>query len=549
MVKIYLKFFYRRVKQKLSLFLLNFIGYILLFSVISLTTLFIYGELSYDNFKKKDRIYRMVNSFIAGSKPAYTLNSSVTILKNLNREYPETESFVNMFYAKNMDIRNSEKKVKQNVVFFNGDFLNVFTPDIIYGDITSFNQTINVCLISESFSEVLFGKKNSLGESLVLANQNDTIRVGIAGVIDDFQNTTCMQGDIFVKGEDGFDFYDNVSDLSFLLLEKNSKIDKLNNIPFKEYEHNGVNYKEGFFFQPISEVYLKSEFLNFNFYPSGNLKLLTILFIALLLMFSCIIFNYNFMFIVLIRARIKEFSIKRILGLSKRKLLYEIIADSTLFVLFAAFFGYIIGKRAMYSIESLNIVLKDYSRWFNEVFIIVFAIIIFLTIVIPLLYYKTVIRFGRINRLKNSNDSMNKKVFGIFFLAIQVIVAFVLLAFSFIVKSQLEFAVNRDLGFNNRDLVIIENDLTEEEYDLFAEELSKETRITEVTRIGKLPPSNFPQRMTRVKCNEDKKVLTAVLMVDQNTLETLGVKYIQGEGFQNYSNYGSYCVVSESLAE
>lgn len=548
MLRLYFTLFYRRIRTKISLFSLNFIGYILLLSVISLTTLFIYGELTYDNFKKKDRIYRMVNSFIAGSEPAYTLNSSITTLGSLKVEYPEIESIVNMFLVRDMNIKSTEKQFNQNVIFFEGDLLNMFTPDFIYGNIDSFNQEGNACFISKSFSEQLFGKYNSIGESIIFANKNDTIQVSVAGVINDIQNTTCMQGDVFIKGEVGFDFYDDISNLSFLLLRENGKIDKLNNIQADEYEQNGVEYKEGFFFQPIKEVYLKSGFLNFNFYPSGNLKLLIILLVALFLMLSCIIFNYNFMFIVLLRSRIKEFSLKRILGLEKRKVLYGIITDSALFVFIAAFFAYLISKKAFNSIESLNIVLKSYSNWFNEIFIIVFATIIIITIVIPLLYYKSIIKFRRLDRLKNTHDAKKRRVFGIIFLGTQIIVAFVLLAFSFIVKSQLEFAVTRDLGIKHRNLVIIENELSNQEYSVFAEELKKESMISGVTRIGKLPPSNFPQRMTRIKCTGDKVVLTAMLLADQNTLETIGVDYIQGEGFQNYSDYKFCCIVSKSLA-
>lgn len=88
MIKLYFILLYRRVAEKLSLFLLNFIGYVILLSVISLTSLFIYGELSYDNFKKKDRIYRMVNSITAGSKPAFGIYYSKNCcqIKKLEKE-------------------------------------------------------------------------------------------------------------------------------------------------------------------------------------------------------------------------------------------------------------------------------------------------------------------------------------------------------------------------------------------------------------------------------------------------------------------------------
>ncbi|MBU8892195.1 MAG: ABC transporter permease [Bacteroidales bacterium] len=551
MIKLYFTLLYRRVTEKFSLFFLNFIGYVILLSVISLTTLFIYGELTYDDFKKKDRIYRMVNSITAGSKPAFTLNSSITMPEDLKGKYPEVESFVNMSLIRDMNITSVEKQLAQNVIFFEGDFLNTFTPDFIYGNITYFNRAGNTCFISKSFSEYLFGKSNSLGESLVLANKSDTMQVSVAGVINDFQNTTFMQGDIFVKSEVGFDFYDTYSDLTFLLLKENGKIDKLNNIQAEEYEFNGIKYKKSFFFQPLKEVYLKSGFLNFNYYPSGNLKLLIVFIVALLLMLLCIIFNYNFMFIVLIRARVKEFSLKRIFGLDKKSVLYGIISDSALFVFIAACFAYLISKKAIYSIESLNIVLKNYSQWFDGVFVIVFSVIIIITIVIPLLYYKSIIKIKRLDRLEYSNEAKKNKVFGNVFLGVQVIVAFVLFAFSFTVKSQLQYAINRDLGIKNRDLIIISNDLSEQDYNVFSEELKKTSMISGVTRIGKLPPSNFPQRMMRIKCigDKEKDVITAILLVDQNTLETLGITYVQGEGFQNYSNYKSCCVVSESLAD
>ncbi|HAF29783.1 MAG TPA: hypothetical protein DCG75_12125 [Bacteroidales bacterium] len=548
MIKLYFILLYRRVAEKLSLFLLNLIGYIILLSVISLITLFIYGELNYDNFKKEDRIYRMVNSITSGSKPTFYLYSSKSLLEDLKRKYPEIESTVGLYLIRDMNITSFKAQSTQNIIFFDGDFLNTFTPTFICGNISSFNQVKNVCVISKSYSKSIFGNSNPLGERLMLASKNDTIQVSIEGVIDDFQNTTCMQGDIFVKSEVEFNLNDDDVDLAFLLLKENNKIDKLNNIQAEEYEYDGVKYKEEFFFQPISEVYLKSGFLNFNFYPSGNLKLIIVLLVALLLMLLCIIFNYNFMFIVLIRARVKEFSLKRILGLEKKKILHGIISDSVLFVFIAACFAFLISKKAIYSVESLNSVLQKYLHWFNSVFVIVFSVVLIITIMLPLFYYKSIIKLKRLDRLKSSTEVKKKKIFGDIFLGVQVIVAFVLIAFSFTVKTQLQYAVYRDLGIKNRDLIIVPNDLSEHEYNVFSEELKKMSMISGVTRIGKIPPSNFPQRMTRINYT-DKFILTAMLLVDQNTLETLGVEYLEGEGFQNYSDYKSYCVVSESLAK
>ncbi|HAF29323.1 MAG TPA: hypothetical protein DCG75_09785 [Bacteroidales bacterium] len=548
MIKLYFTLLYRRITKSFSLFFVNFIGYVILLSVISLTSLFIYGELNYDDFQKKNRIYRIVSTITIGSKPAFSLDSYITILEDLQRDYPEVESTVGLRLMRDMCITSAEKQLTQNVTFFEGDFLNTFTPEFIYGNISSFKQLKNVCVISRSFSRTTFGGRNPIGESLVIADKNDTIQVSIAGVIDDFQNTTCMQSDIFIKSEVGFDFYDDDVNLAFLLLKEDGNIDNLNNVQAEEYEYNGIKYKEGFLFQPLKEVYLKSGFLNFNFYPSGNLKLLIVLLVALALMLLCIMFNYNFMFIVLIRARVREFTLKRILGLKKRNIFYGIISDSALFVFIAASFAYLISKKAIVTIESLNVVLKSYSHWFDVVFVIVFSVILITTIVIPLFYYKSIIKIRRLDRIKYSNEAKMKKVFGDVFLGVQVIVAFVLIAFSFTVRTQLQYAINRDLGIKNRNLIILNNDLSAQEYNVFSEELKKVSLIAGVTRIGELPPSNFPQRMTRVKCNGDKEVLTAILLVDQNTLETIGVRYVQGEGFQNYRNYESCCVVSESLA-
>lgn len=550
MLKLYFKLFLRRIRRKKTLFLLNFIGYILLLSVISLTTLFIYGELSYDNLKKKDRIYRLISSFTAGSKPAYTLNSSVSTLKVLSEKYPEIESHVNMFYVNGMSIQNGKKLLTRDVIFFEGDFINIFTPEFVAGNTNSFRDDRKLCFITKSFSEDIFKGGNCVGQSIILFNNQDTIQLSVAGVIEDFKNSTCVFGDVFVQGEADLNFYDDISSLSFLLLKEHCSIEKLNNIQAEEYVQDGVEYKEGFFFQSVKDIYLRSGFLDFNFYPSGNLKLLIILSLALLLMLSCVVFNYNFMFIVLLKARIKEFSLKRILGLERTKILYGVIIDSLIFVILAAGISFFLSKKSISSFDSLSIVLKSYSGWYTEVFALVFLIVLFITAVIPLFYYKHLIKFRRLDRLRNNNDIKNRKIFGNIFLAIQIIVAFVLLSFSFVIKSQIHYAVSKDFGIKNRDLVIIKNELSNQEYNVLSEELKKESAVSSVSRIGTMPPSEFPQGMIRVKCfgKEDKIVLAAILFVDRNTLETIGATYVLGEGFSKYSNIKSACVISESLA-
>lgn len=520
-------------------------------SVISLLSLFIYGELTHDNFVKKDRIYRMINSTISGSDPDYTLPVWMPMLEDLKQKYPEVESYVGIYNIQNMNIRKDSNSICQNVIFYEGDFLNIFSPNFIYGDSSSFNLKKNDCLISRSFSKKNYNNRNPVGDIIVLTNSNDTIQVIITGVIDDFKNTTCLHSDLFVKNEEVFGFNDSYFDLAFILLKENNKIEKLNSIQAEEYQFKGTTYKEGFFFQPLKEVYLRSEFLNFNTYPSGNIKLISVFLIAIFLMFMCIVFNYNLMFIILLRLRIKEFALKRIFGVRRSSVWYGFVSDSVIFVFVAACFAYLLSRKAYSFFDNLNCVIKDYFRWFDEVFISTSIIILIISTTIPMFYSKSIIKYRRIDRLKTYDYVKRKKVFGNIFLGVQILVAFVLLSCTFMIKSQLQFVVNRDLGIKNRELVIMKNDLSEQDFNVFSSELKKLSAVSGVTRIGKMPPSELPQGMTRIKCLDkvERYVLTAKLSVDQNTMETLGVRYIQGEGFKTYRNNNSNCIVSKSVAK
>ena len=225
--------------------------------------------------------------------------------------------------------------------------------------------------------------------------------------------------------------------------------------------------------QPVRDIHLKSH-TNFEIEPNSNILYVYIFsIIAIFILFIAII---NFMNLSTARSatRAKEVGIRKVIGAYRKNLFYQFLFESIIMSLISLIIGMVIIEFVLPLFNQFA--QKDLSLGYFSNFYVIPSLILLAILVglISGLYSASYLSSSKIlNVLKGKILSgKNHSWFRSFLVIFQFSISIGLFICTFIIYSQLKLIRNKDIGFNKKNIVIIEkNDELNKSYDGFREEL------------------------------------------------------------------------------
>ncbi len=452
MLKHYIKFAFRNFRSNKVIFAGSLATLCLGALCISLLFSYVHNELTMDDFHEREQdIYMMTMKRSPKAEWGFPY-------KFTPEDFPEIESSTNLIFFSEDDTRitfNQDIYTPTGMVA-DSTFFNVFSFELSQGNPKSVLYDNDAIILSEAFSKKLFGNKNPIGQHLdfeVRMYQGlHTVR-GIVKIpansslkfdyIIPYVNHPYGYGRIkvpFFKAINGFDkntFEEKI---------KNSNNKVPNVYPqLTESITSTISFEDLYFNSELRT--LKKDTL-FN---SGNKKNIDILLIIMLVILLVSILNYSNLQIVNTNAVLKNIAISKVNGALKRHIILQknietliIIVISTLLITL----GY-------------NFLLP----WFNDFvsvllappiwkIILINALILSAITSIGLIYPMLIInRFSAIDNLKKTNSISQKLKGKQVTVVLQYAMAFLLLISSIIVNNQLKLMLDKDLGFNDDNIL------------------------------------------------------------------------------------------------
>ena len=576
MFKNYLKTAYRSLLKNKIYSIINIIGLAVGIACCLFIGLYIRHESSYDQFfESNERIHRISLERIYPDRVRLFASSPVTLAPTLLENYPEVEAVTRMhrlFFSQEVSIRVEEKAfIETKYYYADSNFFKVFKFEFLEGTPSTALNTPNKVVVTDKTAKRLFGTPSALNKTLRNGNDDELI---IGGVIKDLPENSHLD----------FDLLGSIQSLGFIrnAITSNSWINpwvytyaKLKEgIPQQVFEDKlpqmvnqhgsaniasrlGDNYAElghqfNYFLQPIADIHLHSK-LDLEVKPTSNASFIYLLgAIALfILLLSCI----NFINLTTARSseRAKEVGVRKVVGSSKQSIIRQFVMESVFscFISFILallialvllpFFNELLGQSL-----SLTSLINGWTLGVSTLFVAIIGLLagLYPALVISSIDSATVLK----GNYKSSNQGIWLRNGLIVF---QFFITLLMISGSLFVSEQMKFMVNKDLGFDKNQVMIIRQAVSiGQNLEPLKNELN---RINGVIGVGggatAIPGDFMGSSVLRFNNREISDIRANIANYDDDFISVMKFNMAEGRGFERAFNDSLSVLVNQSFAK
>lgn len=553
----YLKSALRNLRKHFGYTAINLIGLTVGLTVTLQIFLFVQSELSYDAFHEEaENIYRVT---LDGSFSGTKLNAPVTpapMAAALVSDFPEVEVATRLFpFANEQMVRKDDVNLLvDEVLIVDSTFFDVLSFELLRGTKeTALNRPFTAVL-TETLADKLFGTSDPLGETVILG---DSTRYEVTGIVADPPKNSHIQfamlrttaGLPFVEQQSEFWVSNNF--FTYLRLVPGTDAAALEaKLPefFKGYagpqiaQAFGKSYDEfmtgdnsiNYHLQSIRDVHLRTNY-EIDLQPSGDITYVY-LFIAValfILLLACI----NFMNLATARSatRAMEVGIRKVVGSGRGQLIAQFLSESVVLTVSSMVFAVALVFLTTPYFNTVTDQTLDPSVLLNPgllAFLLAGALLVgvvagsypalFLSGFQPIAVIKAQSAGGRSNSLLRNT-----------LVVFQFTISVVILVATFIVRDQLNFIQNKNLGFDKEYAIVVERaGQLGDQTDSFKDQLRSFSGVLAVGATSSLPGGLHGSTAFRPEgwASEDM-ILMAPIGVDFDFVEAMGIEMAEGRNF------------------
>ncbi len=568
MLKNHFVYFFRNLlRQKLFSFI-NLLG--LTISIVSTVVIYLYvrHEFSFDRFHKDaDRIYRVNQTFIwgegnndtqfasTGPGVAYAVDAELAEVELLTSIHTPGNFIISYTSPSNEVISFEETKI----LAADSNFFRMFNFPIIKGNKETPLELANTIVLVESTAKHYFGDQDPIGKLVYLGNLgagSEKKTYEVTAVVKDLPDNSYIKFDVLLS----MNSFPQVKRLywswvwtqleTYVRLDKNANIintkAKLGEIPrkhaeqtlqrimntsFDDYLKSGKKWE--LFLQPITEIHLPKEVVLNRLTDSGNIKIIYSLIgaAAFIFLLSCI--NFMNLSTAQFTRRVKEASVRKILGLGRKELSLNYFTEALLFCLMAlgvalAFIQLLLPAFNLMTGKSLQLsLLNDPSLIFILVALVLLMAL--LSSSYPALFLSS---FNPVEAIKGKLKSGREgRTFRNGLVVFQFCVSIILVICTAIVFEQLTYVSEKDLGFNKENLLIINHVEGIQGGESFANASLNTPGVVNSSLCTSVPPTIWGGDKFSAEGMNDQTFALNYTSADDAFLPTLDIKLTSGRNF------------------
>jgi putative ABC transport system permease protein len=169
MLRNYLNIAWRQLTSNTFYSVINILGLALGLACCFLIYVYVADELSYDRFhQKRDRIYRIVETFKTGESLVTTGLTPYKLALDLKQQFPEIEKVVRIDYDIASDIVQYGDKqfLQKGITAVDADFFDVFSFRLLEGNPKTALVEPNTVVISDEKARLYFPGGDAMGKVL-----------------------------------------------------------------------------------------------------------------------------------------------------------------------------------------------------------------------------------------------------------------------------------------------------------------------------------------------------------------------------------------------
>ena len=574
------KLFIRSLKRNKLFSLINILGLTLGFYSSILIYMYVQNELSYDTFHENgDNIYRVNQTFIWGEdNPNLFSSTGPGVGYAILEDIPEAKEVVRVHEPELMPVRfkdGDEEKFfnDEYVLAVDSNFFQVFSYPLLAGDPFSSLDEPNTMVLSEEAAKRFFGNADPLGRLVDLGGGEIRKSYKVTGVVKETDKNSYIDFDILISmGSVDRVARSNWSWMwttfeTFILLDENADPEavqaKLDELPKKHavqtLQYMGYTYDEyiaagkewNLYLQPFQDIYLYSKGIYNRVGNVGDATIVAALIgsAVFLLILSCI--NFINLSTAQFTNKAQDVALRKVLGGSKRSFVKRFLGEAFMYCLVAAF---IAGATIYYTMPFINQSLEANLSFtqVNQGVLIGFVLLLIVVVSFIAGFYPFVFfnRFKPVAAMKGELRS-GKKGAGIRngMLVTQYVLSFLLIICTITIYKQLNYFLNADMGFEQDNLLTIENIHWTGSQEEFANELNKLDGVTGTALCDAVPLRVYNGDQFIPDKLESGSLPLNYVLGDENYINLLEIEMVVGRNFdESYSDDINGIIINETAA-
>ena len=575
MLKSYLLIALRNLRKNRIFSLINILGLSVGLTCCILIGLFVHEELSYDSYAANaDRIYRLGLNVLSNGNMVNYPDPDEGVAAGIKSAYPEVESFTRVLPESEIFLNYQNKQFKEKkLAFADSNFLKFFTIPLIKGNSLTALAEPSTIVLSKGLAKKYFGDEDPVGKTLV----SGRLTLKVTGLFDKIPDNSHFHFDALISMSTmHFDSHtwSNIGFYTYLLLNKNADPKKLEaKLPelvakyvVPEVQRDmGVSLAEArksvntflFYLQPLRDIHLRSD-SRYELEANGDITYVYI-FSALavfILLLACVNFT-NLATAYGIR-RSKEVGIRKVMGSGRFALVFQFLMESILLTFVALMIACLLAFLLLPYFNQLSGKHLNYQALLNYKFIGALLALGIVTGSCAGIYPAFILSSLNIARvLKNSffKPGNSRNLLRSSLVVFQFFVSTALIISTLIVYQQLRFMQSKKLGYNNDQVVYLEDTYLIGRRDArysFRQELAKDSRVINAS-IGTDIPGNASMDGTEIYPKEKEsnengaEIHCNIYHVDFDYLATMGMRMVTGRYFsKDFSSDSSAAVINEA---
>lgn len=542
MFKNFFKIAYRNLIRNKGFSAINITGLAIGMASAILILLLIQNEVSYDQFhEKKDRIYEAWNRARFDDKTMCWNTTPKILARTMEYDLPEVERTVRVNWSNELLFSVGDKRITRTGNTVDTGFLQMFSFPLLKGNPATALNDMHSIILTEKLAKALFGDGEAMGKVIKVDNKDNFTVTGIAK---DLPNNTRFDFEYlmpwsYLQSKNQVDSnWGNNSTRTYVLLKPNTTLASVEpkmKVLKQKYNDEAREDKWEMFIYPISKWQLYSSFTNGVEDGGGRIEFVRLFAViaAFILLIACI----NFMNLSTARSerRAKEVGIRKVVGAQKSSLVGQFIGESVLISFLAALVAVLIVELSLPAYNQLTgkTLFIDFSNmytWLTAIGFILFTGI--LAGSYPAFFLSS---FQPVKVLKGTFKKAHalvtpRKVL----VVLQFTFAIILIICTIIIKQQIDYARNRETGYNKNNLIYhsFTNDI-EKNYSIIRNELLSSGAASHVVKTNSPITQVWSDGWGQEWEGKDPKDKTDFyrFVTDEGLGVTAGLEFIKGRDF------------------
>lgn len=552
---------------------INITGIAISIAVCFLILQYVGFEESYDTFHKNiDNLYRITNDRFQDSKLIqHGVITYPSVAKQMQIDYPEVKNFTRLLNYNEFIVKHNENTFSENVLFADSAFFDMFSFRLLQGDRKNLLTAPFSIVISESQAVKYFGsgwrKEEIIGKTLLFDNETQAT---IKGVFEDVPANSHMEFNTVMSwsslvswiGPHWDDSWTNSNMMCYAQLLPGTNAGQLAEKVTKDFDENYFNgnevtgYFEKFYFQPLSDIHLHSDY-EYETWVHGSAT--TVSALLIIAGFILLITWVNSINLATARSmeRAKEVGLRKVVGAQRTNIIRQFLLESLLLNLIGITIAAIIVvvfEPYFREILSVNFSSEVFSSSLGIVFILIFILGTFFSGLYPAIvtssFKITSVMKGKITRVGYGRHIRTGLV------VFQFALSFILIAGTYAVYEQINFMMNKDLGMNINQVLVVtgpfQTDFDSTFIDKsinFKTELKRIPQIVDAASSRRLPGMR-PGRIFNVQnktINPEERYTTSDIGIDSDYFRTFDMEIIAGREFNSSDHNSNFQLVDKTV--